>query len=283
MTMRPRLLLLIAALCAGVLVSACGTSPADDGTDPGPPEPPRGARDMVLRMTYSPGFAQVAEHATLPAFSLYGDGRIIIAETSPGAPARPGGWQRARELRTDRAGIDRLLRAARAAGLDRAPSTPVSPSSNPAPDASSAHVTLRDKDGRRHVIKLASPEAATGAEGELYQALSDPAAWLGGGLRPAPYTYTALAVLRRDESSPTSGAHRWPLDSLAFTGTRLGTGQNALTCTVLRGDEATQLTAGAAGAPQSAQWTDGTRHATLELRPLLPDEDDCQDLASPIG
>jgi hypothetical protein len=68
-----------------------------------------------------------------------------------------------------------LLRAAHAAGLDNAPLTPAPPSSDPAPDASSAQVTLRDADGRRHVVGLASPEAADGAQGELYRALSNPA------------------------------------------------------------------------------------------------------------
>lgn len=261
---------LIAALFAGLLATACGPTPDGGATN----DVPTGAHQLVLRMDHRPGFARVPENAPLPAFSLYGDGRIIVADQDASAPAAPGGWQRAREMRTDRAGIQRLLAAARAAGLADAPESSGSPP--PASDATTTRFLLLDENGQRHSITGGVP--STGALGELFRALSDPADWLGGS-QPTPYRPDALAVLRRDETSPVPGAHQWPLGSLAFPGTQVGKGQRAMTCTVLRGDPATTLTTQAAATPQYSQWTDGQHTATLELRPLLPNENDCRDLS----
>ena len=267
---------LVAALFAGLLATACGPTADSGATNDRSAEAfPTGAHQLVLRMDYRPGFARVPENAPLPAFSLYGDGRIVVADQDPNAPASPGGWQRARELRTDPAGVQRLLAAARAAGLVNAPESSGSPPT--APDAPATRFLLLDDNGQRHSITGGVPGAESGALGELFRALSDPADWLGES-RTTPYRADALAVLRRDESSPVPGAQQWPLGSLAFPGTRLGSGQRAMTCTVLRGEPAATLTAKAAGTAQYSQWTDGQHTATLELRPLLPDENDCRDL-----
>ncbi|MEV0675287.1 hypothetical protein AB0I60_02060 [Actinosynnema sp. NPDC050436] len=233
-------------------------------------------------MDYSPGVARVPENAPLPAFSLYGDGRIITADIDPAAPAAPGGWQRAREMRTDAAGIQRLVQAARAAGLaDPAGSQPTG---TPPADGSAARFVLPDgKNGERHSVTVSVPEAQDGARGELFRALSDPVDWLGGTIQTTPYRSDALAVLRRDEPVPDPAARRWSVGPLAFSGSPSGSGQRTMTCAVLRGDAAATVTAEAADTPQHSAWTDGTRTATLELRPLLPDENDCPDLTGPLG
>jgi len=206
----------MAGLAIGLLVTACG--PVPDGgataeTTAATETVPTGAHQLVLRMDYSPGFARLPEHAPLPAFSLYGDGRIVTADAAPNTPAGPGDWQRARELRTNPAGIQRLLRAARAAGLDNASAATPSPSVLPPPDAPSAQFLLLDKDGERHSLAVGVPEAHGGALGELFRALSNPSRWLGGA-QSAPYRPDALAVLRRDEPAPAPHARRWPLGSL---------------------------------------------------------------------
>jgi hypothetical protein len=258
--------LLIIVLWTGLVTAGCGTAPITNGGES--PPAPHGADQLVLRMEYSPGFAPLPARAPFPAFSLYGDGRIVTADYA----RRTGSWQRAQESRTDRAGMDRLLRVASAAGLPDAPADPPPPK-NPPPDASSARFTLWDNEGGRHAAIVVVPEAHSGALGELFQALSAPSEGVA-----TPYRPGVLAVLRRDESPSESEARRWPLGKLDFAGLRIGTGERMLTCAILHGDQAAQLTAQATDAPQSALWTDGTRTATLELRPLLPDEHSCEDL-----
>ncbi|GAA3872838.1 hypothetical protein GCM10022243_42490 [Saccharothrix violaceirubra] len=276
---------LIAVLVVGLVAAACGPD-RDDAVTNGETAAdtealPTGAHELVLRMDYSPGFARVPETAPFPAFSLYGDGRIVTADIDVNAPAAPGGWQRARELRTDSAGIRRLVRAAHATGLQDTTEPSGTASTGTPADATSARFVLLDGKNGRHSRTVAAPEAHGDARGELFRALSDPAAWLGGTVQTAPYRADALAVLRRDEPASDPAARPWPVGALDFPGTRLGSGQRVMTCVVLHGESAAAVTARAADVPQYSPWTDGSHTATLELRPLLPDENDCPDLPGP--
>ena len=235
----------ILILAVALVLTGCGRAE--------PAQPRHGAGEVLLRMVYLPGMVGSREYAPLPAFSLYGDGRVIAADPSLAAPGKPGGWHRARQLRIDQANANRLLRLARTA-------LATAGSPEQIPDASAARYQWVDATGRHRTTTVVLPESQ-----DLYQAVSHPESWLHA--RSTAYRATAIAVLRHDTAQDTTDPRRWPLGTLPTA-----------PCTVLRGDTAARLAAAAASAPQSTPWTDTHHTAPLQLRPLLPDEHSCADL-----
>ncbi|MEV6815691.1 hypothetical protein AB0M52_26735, partial [Micromonospora sp. NPDC051296] len=53
-----------------------------------------------------------------------------------------------------------------------------------------------------------------------------------------------------------------------------------LGCVTVTGDAVPKLLAAAANASAATPWTSGGKRWTVTLRPLLPDETDCGDLAN---
>jgi hypothetical protein len=126
---RPVRLAAMAAFVALLLTAACGSSDQGGEGQGSSTEPPngsgsgtdlsysRGAEDLVLRIETTGGFVPVEFIFTsVPSFSVYGDGRVIITgpvmEIYPG-PALPNLLQ----VRLTEKGMAQLLQAAEEAGL----------------------------------------------------------------------------------------------------------------------------------------------------------------------
>jgi hypothetical protein len=113
---RPRPAVPLAALATIVLLAGCARTGAP-GSGTQDISHPAGPHDLILRVDTSGGFiAPQAAVAALPEFSLFGDGTVV----EPGATPMiyPGqALPSAVTLHIDEAGIQVILRAARAAGL----------------------------------------------------------------------------------------------------------------------------------------------------------------------
>jgi hypothetical protein len=201
------------------------------------------------------------ERGVLPAFSLYGGGRVIVPGSSAGA------LQRAREFRLPAPRFARLVEDAGMAGLDRARVY----EDTDTMDASALWVSMRTADGVRVTRIIAPEEHGSGSPGRVVEYVEQ--------LPSAPRTAhefqpTALAVLATGGvSEGQTAAVPWPLHTLA-EGTRTSEGR----CTVVTGDELVEAARLAVGAEQRTRWnSDGELYA-VSFRPLLPDEHTCGDI-----
>ncbi len=107
----------IAATFALLAVATVACANAPGGSGDGGIDHPRGADQVVLRLSNEGGFVPIDYHLTqFPAFTLYGDGRIVLPgaqiELYPG-PALPAVSQRT----VTEEGIQTILQAALDAGL----------------------------------------------------------------------------------------------------------------------------------------------------------------------
>ena len=106
-----------ATLAVLSLTAACANAPGGSGD--GGIEHPAGSDQVVLRLSNEGGFVPLEYHLTqFPAFTLYGDGRIVLPgaqiELYPG-PALPAVSQRT----VTEEGMQTILQAALDAGLGR--------------------------------------------------------------------------------------------------------------------------------------------------------------------
>ncbi len=162
----PRIARAIVLLTVTVLgLAACGrvTGAGSGGdTTPGRIAHPTGANDLLLRIEYTGGF--VAPEALLqryPSFSLYGDGTVITQgaqiEIYP-QPALPP----LISTHVDEEGIQRILHAAIAAGLD---GPDVTYAGIPIADAPDTVFTL-NLDGRTHTTTVTALGMDVGGSSE---------------------------------------------------------------------------------------------------------------------
>jgi hypothetical protein len=104
----------------------------------------------------------------------------------------------------------------------------------------------------------------------------------GGGSEPYPATSVAAIATAYPEQNPPSEpspppAVAWP--GPALPGEKIG-GSDQVGCVTATGDEAKAVLAAAATAKATTPWTSGGKTWSLQLRPLLPDESGCADLAT---
>jgi hypothetical protein len=197
-----------------------------------------------------------SQQVELPEFTLYGDSRAIVPEGFDGALPKIVDYP----LTPDR--VRRLFDDAADADLfdDRTHDVNVT-------DAGALTITLRSPD-RSYVTKVIGPsDDDSGARGRAvsFAAGLTPARWPESDFagKPKAYEPAKLAVFFRASSEP--GGERWPLESSSR-------------CMTLSG---TQLSAAADLARRSRQGTrfyDGERGFTVDFRPLLPDESDCESI-----
>lgn len=211
---------------------------------------------LVLRAEELDSGGTPWDQGLLPAFSLYGGGRVVVPDSWAGA------LQRAREFQLPDQEFAQLVEDAGAAGLDQA----LKYEDTDVVDASALLVSLRTTDGVRDTWLI--PPEADGARQvvEFFDQLPS-APPTAGEFQP-----TALAVLARGgvAEGPTLP---WPLHPLA-EGTRTTEGM----CTVVTGDALTEVMRLAASAAQDTRWTSGGTLYAVSFRPLLPDEHTCGDL-----
>jgi hypothetical protein len=251
--MRARSVLVAVSLLAGA--TAC------DGENRATPVIAAAPDTLVLRVQEWDSGIPPWEKGRLPAFSLYGEGWVVVA----GDPA--GALQQAREFQLPAEEYERLVVDAGAAGLGQARDYEETAST----DASLLKVSLRTADGLQ-ATRIAAPEARTWLPGMVVNYVQRlPRAPRG----TREFQPTALAVLATGGVSdgPTTA---WPLHPLT-EGVRTYEGM----CTVVTGDELATVTRLAADAQQQTRWSSGGSLYTVSFRPLLPDERTCADIDVP--
>ncbi|PZG02559.1 hypothetical protein [Micromonospora deserti] len=276
-----------------LLSTACGQQGGAIGAGfSGSPVVSHPADAVVFQMDHVGGFVTPAMLATrLPSISVYGDGRVItqgpvtLAYPGPALPNLQVGTISAAE-------VDNLVMLARGAGVGSA----VDLGTPPVADAPSTRFTVLGEAGVEQLEVYALAEAAGTEPGltadqraaraklrEFVEALTSTSGPLAGaqGGGSQPYVPTAVAAVAEpwvaDGGAGEQPEVPWPGPALpgADLGTNLGLG-----CVTVTGDAALTLLTVAASANSATPWTSGGRRWAVTLRPLLPDETDCGDLAT---
>ncbi|MGB2567838.1 hypothetical protein ACPFP2_05205 [Micromonospora citrea] len=277
----------VAVLPLVLLATACaGQDDGDAGTRPAAPAYPGDA--VVLRIDHIGGFVTPATLATrLPSVAVYGDGRMItegpVTLRYPG-PALPN----VQVTKLDAGEVARIVEQARAAGVGTAGDlgTP------PVTDVPTTRFALLGATGVEETTAeaLDMVEAETGLSAAqraareklraFARSLTDTATTQDGAAT-TPYRPTALAAVAEpwvaNDEAGRQAEVAWP--GPALPGAPLGTAGD-LSCVTVSGEQVQQVLDAAAGANAATPWTSGGKRWTLTLRPLLPDEADCGDLAT---
>jgi len=236
---------------ASVPASPGTTSPA---SDPGPPASDR----LMLRWRMTGGFAGVGGPGTLPEFSVYGDGRAVVAGKN-GAPPM--------EYRLKPGALSRLMNEAKAAGLDH--SQTIGPEN--IADAMILQITMGDAKTR-----VVQPESQSSPITRFWKKL-EPAGWAKEDqTAPAKPFKPAKIALLAGQTGGTEGENTRP-----FTLVPLGRGEQAAggMCTVVSGGKAADALKLAQSAKPTTQWRNEGKVYSLRFRPMLPDEKTCADIA----
>ena len=279
-----------AAAALLLVVTACGGR-ADGIADPPSPDP--GQLDpgtLAIRVEYTGGFVPATVISSrLPLVSIYGDGRVITEGAVPAifpGPALPNVQQR----RVAPESVALLVRKALDAGVGTATDLG-RPSVTDMPDT---RFTVTTADGVERLVVYAldmtedgANAVLTGAQRAARQKLRD----LLTELQELPmaigpseaYPVAALAVIATpyQEQPPQELPARpaevaWP--GPALPGERVG--QLDVGCVTVTGDAAKAVLASAGNANAATPWTSGGKAWSLRMRPLLPDESGCADLAN---
>lgn len=293
------------AVAVLLLVAACvPRAPGGDGRPSPGPDPAPPAEGLVLQVAHTGGFVTPQLLASRPPLvSVYADGRVITQgpqiEIFP-PPALPNLQVQHVDADAVPELVDRALRAgvAESGDLGRPPVA----------DLPSTRFTLVTQDGThvREVYALGAEEPPgppggneTGDDGpggptagqraaraelqELLGALGDPASVLPADAVGASEDYVpdAVAGVVTEWTDPQGELeHRpvpWPgppLPGEPFE-PRLG-----LHCVLAAGDQAEAVLAAARSASTATPWlSEDGRRWSVALRPLLPHEEDCTDLA----
>jgi hypothetical protein len=283
---------LFALVAAGCAAAGPDGSPSPDGSA-APSAPPSvgeiahatGPTDLLLQYEEGGGFVPIGFIVTqAPAFSLYGDGTVIVRDPSGGAP--PGGDGIAREAafrvaRLDEELIQRVLDVAiNRARLDIAAETYENPF---VADASTAIFTVKagglDKRVEAYALGL---EAEGLSDPEIRRLLAELAEdlrgfELGSGLEFEDWVPDRYRGSLLEDGAAGGGAPRpWPWETIQpedFTVPGPDLFPNFPRRTLSAADVEQLAIVGLEGGAQNIQLTspDGTVH-TLALRPLLPNE-----------
>ncbi|SNT65137.1 hypothetical protein SAMN05421812_12071 [Asanoa hainanensis] len=281
----------VAAAPLLLLASACG---AADAASPAPPAAASlGADEVALRVTYTGGFVTPQSiPGRVPAVSVYGDGRVItegpVAAIYPG-PALPN----LQQARISEADVDALVDRAVAAGVGAGTDL----GQPGVADASTTRFVVTTENGVKQtdayalgmadVGGLLSPSQAAARQklADLLAALQDLPATLGtGAVREEgayqPKSVAAIATPYVKPEQPLELQPPVPVDwpGPALPGDKLNPNVD-VGCVTATGDQAQAVLAAAGKANAATPWASGGEQWSLLLRPVLPDESDCADLA----
>jgi hypothetical protein len=275
-------LILLTAACA----RAAG-NPASESANPTFPSDDT----VVLRVEYVGGFTSPSVQVSrLPIITVYGDGRVITEGPQimifPG-PALPN-LQVRRIAPSD---ITKLTDRATAAGVGTAGDLG-RPGITDVPDT---RFTVRTSSGVKKLDVFALNEGAGHTSGltpaqvaarqkllDLMAALTDLPHTLGADkVSPSkPYEPVAVAAIASPWQSTGDGTAQpevtWPGPKLP--GDPIGVGLD-IGCVVATGDAAAAVLKAAASANVITPWVSDGKRWTVAVRPLLPDEGGCSDLA----
>lgn len=279
----------------GIAVSLVLLSCADAPTDPGSGgdiEHDTASDRVLVRVAWEGGFVPVEwTYTTIPIFSLYGDGTIVV----PGAQIEiyPGPALPAISTRTvDEAGIQAILREALEA-TEAVPDDLDDMGSVAIADAATTVIEVSAGGEDRTVRVYALGEVLDRPDGmseevfrarrallDLVSKLTGPDAWLPDGSLGEEEEYRAagarlyVAPYRKVEELSQTAIH-WPLEEPLD---RLGGAADPVggyRCGVVAGKDWTVLHADAKRANQLTPWLDGDTRSSILFRPLLPDEKSC--------
>jgi len=281
-------------LALGLALAACGSSlgptagptatpgPSATSTPTGTPvvggiQHATGARDMVLRMETSGGFAPIEFMATsAPSFTLYGDGTVVFRDPTSNPPTSDDGLNRSVPFQTIRLGEDAiqslLTRAIGPGGLGVA----VGPYLGLGADIPSTTFTV-SADGRTKTVSVTglSPDmhpndaAVVAALSQLAQLLDGFGAAIPGEESYVPAAYRGVLTPIDQAIGPV---HAWPWPSIAPTDFSKGANELLLTHALIAADISALGVDGAEGGFQGLTLQAGARLYSFALRPLLPDE-----------
>ncbi|GAA4240540.1 hypothetical protein GCM10022254_65590 [Actinomadura meridiana] len=252
-----------AAFTACAALTSCGDGSATTGPPPSSPAPapsttsptgtpandsPAGEK-LVLRWRKTGGFAGVGGPGSVPEFSLYSSGRAVVSAGPP--------QNKLTEYRLKPEALKALLDGARAAGLGRSHTV----GSEKIMDAFVTVITMGGA-----TTRVIQAESQGGPEAAFLKRL-DPHGWGPAELAsPAkPYAPEKTAVLAGVAGG--GAAKKWPLGPLAH-GARVG----GATCTLVPSSKVP------ASVPGTVWSSDGQSYS-IRLRPLLPAESTCSDIA----
>jgi hypothetical protein len=277
-----------------VLVSACGAQPAADAAPPAPPAAASlGADEVALRVTHTGGFVTPQSiPGRVPALSVYGDGRVITEGPVPAiypGPALPN----LQQTRISESDVDALVKRAVAAGVGATTDL----GQPGVADAATTRFLVTTGNGVRqtdaYALEMSGDDAQLNATqkaarkklSDLLAALQDLPATLGAGAVREEGGYQAKAVagiattyvkpeqpLELEPPVPVD----WP--GPALPGDRLNPSVE-VGCVTATGDQAQAVLAAAGKANAMTPWLSEGEQWSVLLRPLLPDENGCADLA----
>ena len=230
-----------------VLLAACGADP---------PPPATSGTTPILVSDDRQGMPTWSQQVELPEFTLYGDSRAIVPEGFDGALPKVVDYP----LTPDR--VRRLFADAADADLFDGRTHDVNHT-----DAGALTITLRSPD-RTYVTKVIGPSGdESGARGRAvsFAAGLTPSRWPESDFAGEPKAYepAKLAVFFRASSG--LGGERWPLES-------------STRCLTLSGKQLATAADLARRSGQGTRFHDGEHVFTVDFRPLLPDESDCESL-----
>jgi hypothetical protein len=246
---------------------------------------PAGKADVVVRVTSGGGFvAPQSILGALPAFTLYGDGSVIVpgplTQASPRPALAPLLRTRLRESQ-----VQALLRSARAAGLLARGSIDYGDMGSIG-IADAPTTTLQLNVAGRRLIREAYALGITAGSGRLPAAQARARKALSTFIDGLPHARASSRYVPRSvvvyvqpynrQAAPGSTVVSWPLSSdLASAGTAMSTGYR---CIAVSGQPAVTLLAALRTANDESRWKSGKLEYSLVARPLLPDERDCASL-----
>jgi hypothetical protein len=254
---------------------------------PSPMQRPTGPADLVVRVeTVGAMLPPLEAERRLPEISIYGDGTVLVPTQSPDVPG-PAGYD-LESFDIDGERLDQIVAAAQSVGL-RGPERRLEQEGPQfVADAGYTVVTVA-ADGVRHVTRVAALFDAPDGSRErqsLAQFVEDLRALRGAD--PAPYQPIMLAVYVAApdpgfQPDPASAQEvEWPYaDPLSTWGQPVPPITVPARCAVVSGEvlEAALPTLRAATSATVFVDAVGDR-AIMAVRPLLPDEDACEDASA---
>ena len=225
-----------------------------------PPEPGRGDGDILLADRRH-GLLSSYEAYAPPDFVLYGDGRAVVREEPD------SGVLKLVEYHLTPARVSALFSEAADAelfdGADYSSDAQVA-------DGGSLVIMLRTEE-REHLVKVGVPnpdDAGARGEAAAFAESLQPSRWAAGDFAepPAPYRPGRVAVTYSVVYTESEVSRTWPVPETEPIQSR---------CVVLTGAAATQ--AQELGETVGRElWQHGGTAFYVWIRPLLPDETDCE-------
>ena len=242
---------------------------------------PKGAAEIVLRYDVGGGFVPVEfSVGHVPQFTLYGDGRVIVAGTSESGGPSPDGVMTGAQLRTAVLGesqVQDLLRFALlegGLGVARGPYDAGGVADAP-PTTFEIHADGNDRTVSAYALGIGSSGADAPIRASLTRLADRLASFGGGGAAWEPVTYRAMLL---DATGITGVKVRaWPWTDVRqadFRNDPASTGLPVRKRTLTATEAQALGVAGFEGGILSGFYVrldDGTT-AQLVVRPLLPDE-----------